>query len=161
MYAGAVDRQIYSSGSGSTPMAPPTNFRKYQKWKKEQYRLIEYDLKEKDDIIEKVSPFFSITTGETKLSDAKTIFNEESESYNILNKGYSSGLDVNKSILKSHQELCSCLRSLIVYDKGIAEYEVNDDNAKKARDGGIIEIGAMIYELSAESKYFFLKNLCE
>jgi hypothetical protein len=142
-------------------MTPPTNIKKYRKWKKEQYQLIEYDLKQKGDIIERLSPFYSAATGDTKTSEALSIFNEDSNSYQMLKAGYSGGVDINKSMVKSHQQICSSLRSLIVYDKGIAEYEVNDDSAKQARDSGILEISSLIYELSAESKYFFLKNLCE
>ena len=142
-------------------MTPPTNIKKYRKWKKEQYQLIEYDLKQKGDIIEKLSPFYSAATGDAKLSEVLSLFTEDSNSYQMLKKGYSGGVDISKSMLKTHQQLCSCLRSLIVYDKGIAEYEVYDDSAKQARDAGIIEIGGMIYQLSAESKYIFLKNLCE
>ena len=47
-------------------MTPPTNIKKYRKWKKEQYQLIEYDLKQKGDIIEKVSPFYSAATGDKR-----------------------------------------------------------------------------------------------
>ena len=50
----------------------------------------------------------------------------------MLKAGYSGGVDINKSMVKSHQQICSSLRSLIVYDKGIAEYQVNDDSAKQA-----------------------------
>ena len=54
-------------------MTPPTNIKKYRKWKKEQYQLIEYDLKQKGEIIEKVSPLYSAATGDTKTSDAISI----------------------------------------------------------------------------------------
>ena len=145
----------------STTMTPPINIKKYRKWKKEQYGLIEYELKQKEDLIERISPFYSVKTGEKKGSEALSIFNEESDSYKILKGGFTGGVDINASFLKSHQNIWSILRSLIVYDKGIAKYEVCDDGAKKARDESITDISYVLYQLSAESKYYFLKNLCE
>jgi hypothetical protein len=142
-------------------MQPPTNIKKYRKWKKEQYQLIEYDLKKKEDMIERISPFYSIKTGEKKGREALSIFNENSESYKILKGGFTGGVDINASFIKNHNNIWSILRSLIVYDKGIARYEVCDDSAKEAREESIIAIGQVIYQLSAESKYYFLKNLCE
>ena len=142
-------------------MQPPTNIKKYKKWKKEQYKLIEYELKQKEDMIERISPFYSIKSGEKKGREALSIFNKESDSYKILKGGFTGGVDVNASFLKSHKNIWSILRSLIVYDKGIAKYEVCDDSAKEARDESIIAISQLIFNLSAESKYYFLKNLCE
>ena len=57
-------------------MTPPTNIKKYRKWKKEQYRLIENSLNDKKDAIEAISPFYPVKAGEKKGKEAISIFDE-------------------------------------------------------------------------------------
>ena len=142
-------------------MTPPTHIKKYKKWKKEQYQLIEYEIKDKEELIEKMSPFYDCKTGSKTGLSALSIYNEDSESFNALKGGIKSGIDINATLLKQHKKVWEELRSLIVFDKGISEYEVNDEKARNARDEAIISICTLLYELTAEAKYYFLKNLCD
>lgn len=142
-------------------MTPPANMKTYKKWKKEQYKLIEYDLKQKGESIERVSPFFSVATAKAELRDILSLLSDESGNHEIIKGNYIRDVDIKKGVLRAHQKIYSCLLSLIVYDKGIAEYEINDTSAKNARDACIKEIMWMLGEFSAEGKYLFLQNLCE
>ena len=126
-------------------MTPPTNIKKYGKWKKEQFRLIEYELKDKEELIEKLSPFYSIKDGGTNDNGKLSIFDENDNLYWKLKSLDDSS--INASLQKMHKNVWNILRSLIVYDKGVAEYDIKDDKTEQARDEGIREIVQVIYHL--------------
>ena len=140
-------------------MTPPTNIKQYRKWKKEQFGLIEYELKDKEELIEKLSPFYSVKDGGTNNDQRLSIFNKDSRVYRQLKS--LDDTSINASLQKMHKNVWSILRSLIVYDKGVAEYDIKDKKTEQAKDESILEIVGVIHHLSAESKYYFLKNLCD
>jgi len=146
-----------SAATGFTT-APPTDIKKYRKWKKEIYRKVEYQLKGKEVEIEQISPYYKAKIGEIKDTELLSIFDTTSDSLSYLrNFPY---VKIREVIGKLHIKMYETLKSLVVYDKAIKEYGMNDEKAIIAREECIVSIGGSTTALSAKFKYQFLESIC-
>jgi len=138
--------------------APPTDIKKYRKWKKEIYRKVEYQLKEKRIDIEKISPYYKAKTGEIKDSELLSIFSRDSANASAL-KTYPQTRH-RGVIEKLHIKMFEHLMSLIVIDRAINDYGMNDGKALVAREECIYDISGSTNQLSTKCKYEFLESIC-